>query len=214
MPALGTLWEDCGLNHVTAELDRAPDNKMQRNNPRLLPGDVRDDLIGVLSTSNLSTISLSTRGNIEITPFASFTVPGKAEKSTRGQAYFRCQKPRRGENGLFQTGGGVWRRRTGQHSLRQTVQSPKQLRVMEHMEEKSLDGLRALSSRLMVLFSLKLSCFFRTYLENLHTAWACQVLAKQTGKGMWLHITDADALHSVTSSGQKTCLQPPTQLQV
>lgn len=85
MPPLGKLWEDRGLSHVTAELDRAPDNKMQRNNPGLLPGDVRDDLIGVLSTSNLSTISLSATGNVEITPFVSFAVPGKAEKSTRGQ---------------------------------------------------------------------------------------------------------------------------------
>lgn len=50
---LRKLWEDCGFSRVAAELDRAPDNKMQRNNLRLLSGDVRGDLIGVLSTSNL-----------------------------------------------------------------------------------------------------------------------------------------------------------------
>lgn len=69
---------------LTAELDRAPDNKMQRNNPELLSGDGKGDLIGVLSTSNLCTISLSTTGNVEITPFVSFAVHGKAEHQGPG----------------------------------------------------------------------------------------------------------------------------------
>lgn len=69
-----------GLSHVTAELDRAADNKMQGNNPELPPRDGRDDLIGVLSTSNLSAISLSATGKAEITPFASSTVPGKVRR--------------------------------------------------------------------------------------------------------------------------------------
>ena len=81
------------------------------------------------------------------------------------------------------------------------------------MEEESLDGLWAPSRRLTVLFFLKLSCFFGTYLGNLHIAQAWQILAKQTGKGMWLPIID-EVLHGVTSSGQKTRLQPPAQLQI
>lgn len=35
---LGKLREDRGLSHVIAELDRAPDNKMRRNNPNCSPG--------------------------------------------------------------------------------------------------------------------------------------------------------------------------------
>lgn len=35
---LGKLREDRGLSHVIAELDRAPGNKTQRNNPNCSPG--------------------------------------------------------------------------------------------------------------------------------------------------------------------------------
>lgn len=94
---------------------------------------------------------------------------------------------------------------TGQHSLRQTAQSKKQLPVLEHREEKSLDVLWASSYRLLVMFIHKLSFFFGgTYLGDLHTAQAWQVHAKQTGKGMWLPMMHVDVLHIVTSSEQKS----------
>lgn len=58
---------------------------------------------------------------------------------------------------------------TGQHSLRQTVQSKKQLPVLEHREEKSLDVLWASSYRLLVMFIHKLSFFFGGHIWEIFT---------------------------------------------